>query len=72
MGMQEDALEAETAAVREMRASEIKKNLEELSIATKGVYEVGLSEPQLLMMTCDTYYSVYMCNMYVHTRNAHH
>lgn len=54
MGMQEDALEAETAAVREMRASEIKKSLEEMSIATKGVYEVGLSGPQLLVMTCDT------------------
>ena len=47
MGLQEDALEAETAVVREMRVSEIKKNLEEMSIATKGVYEVGLSAPQL-------------------------
>lgn len=49
MGLQEDALEAETAVVREMRVSEIKKNLEEMSIATKGVYEVGLSA---LKMSC--------------------
>lgn len=43
MGMQEDALEAETAAVRGMRVSEIKKDLEEMRIATAGIYEVGLS-----------------------------
>eukprot|EP00904_Undaria_pinnatifida_P005637 jgi/Undpi1/2202/HiC_scaffold_12.g05588.m1 len=39
MGMQEDALEAETAAVRGMRVSEIKKDLEEMRIATAGIYE---------------------------------
>ena len=55
MGVQDDALEAETAAVREMRVSEIKKNLEEMSIATEGVYEVGLSGPQLVLVIRDTY-----------------
>jgi len=40
MGEAEDAIEAE---VRAMRASKIKQTLEEMSIATKGVYEVGLS-----------------------------
>ncbi len=38
MGEAEDAIEAE---VRAMRASKIKQTLEEMSIATKGVYEVG-------------------------------
>ena len=55
MGVQDDALEAETAAVREMRVSEIKKNLEEMSIATEGVYEVGLSGPQLVLVIRNTY-----------------
>lgn len=37
MGAAEDAIEEE---VRAMRASQIKKTLEEMSVATKGVYEV--------------------------------
>lgn len=37
MGAAEDAIEEE---VRAMRASQIKKTLEEMSVGTKGVYEV--------------------------------
>lgn len=38
MGAAEDEIEAEVMA---MRASKIKQALEEMSVATKGVYEVG-------------------------------
>lgn len=36
MGREEDAIEQE---VRGMRASEIKRTLEDMNVATKGIYE---------------------------------
>lgn len=45
MGVEENAVEAEMANVRGMRASEIKKSLAEMSVGTAGVFEVGFCAP---------------------------
>lgn len=47
MGAAEDAIEEE---VRAMRASQIKKILGEMSVATKGLYEVRLQQQCNIIM----------------------
>lgn len=50
MGAAENAIEEE---VRAMRASQIKQTLEEMSVATKGVYEVCVPCDDMFLV-CDT------------------
>lgn len=58
MGAAEDAIEEE---VRAMRASQIKKTLEEMSVATKGVYEVCWVTNYMTMQSMYTRRSFVVC-----------